>query len=80
MQWIWMLMKMIALVFLLNEGIYICTGTYLPKKQPPKGSIVVWEESSSGNNTRAWYRCYDPPPPTPWPTKPSGWGDDLDNI
>lgn len=47
------------------------------KNDKPTKPTDVWEESSSGNNPKAFWRsyCYAA---EPWPARPAGWGKEFE--
>lgn len=49
----------------------------LPRLQQNKTSkpAYVWEENSSGNDTKAFWRSYETPPVQPWPVMAIGGED-----
>lgn len=48
----------------------------LPRLQQNKTSkpAYVWEENSSDNDTKAFWRSYEMPPVQPWPVMAIGGG------
>lgn len=47
------------------------------KNDRPTKPTDVWEESSSGNNPKAFWRSYSYAV-EPWPVRPTGWGKEFE--